>query len=153
VSDASIAELKAFAIYRRRWSSGPQALGADKVLVLAESVGSPDELLSMLRQDEPCDARDAAIGFVCEFRVPVRDKYVDAVLAVQGLREARLAVDSETQELADAASAKEFCLAALISEAEIRDTVRGILAMLNAEDEAFGLPPLSWLRSGEDRNE
>jgi hypothetical protein len=124
MTDASIEELEVFARYRCRWSSGPQARGASKVLTLAESCGTAAEILSVLSQDEPGDVRDAAIDFVQQFRVPVRDEYVDSVLAVQRLREARLAVDSETLTLADAASIKEICLAALISEAEIRDTVR-----------------------------
>jgi hypothetical protein len=58
----------------------------------------------------------------------VRDEFVDAVLAVRRAREAGVAVESEMLELADAASVKETCLAALVGEAEIRDAVRRMAA-------------------------
>jgi hypothetical protein len=53
------------------------------------------------------------------------------------LRDAHLAIDSEILEPADAATVKETCLAALTSEAEIRDAVCAQAALLNAQDEAL----------------
>jgi hypothetical protein len=121
-------------------------------MALAGACRTPDEILRALRWENAGQARDAAIAFVSEFRVPVRDEYVDAVLTVRRARDAGLTLESEILELADAASVKEMCPGALIGEAEIRDAVRRMAARLNALDEASGRPPFSWLGgSSEER--
>jgi hypothetical protein len=114
---------------------------------------TPEEILRALRREKAGHVRDAAFAFLSEFRVPVRDQFVDAVLAVRRAHDTGVAVEPEILELADAASVKETCLAALVGEAEIRDAVRRMAAWLNAQDEASGRPPFSWLgRSGEVRD-
>jgi hypothetical protein len=83
----------------------------------------------------------------------VRDKHVDAVLAARRLREAHLAVDSETEERAEAATINETCLAVMLGEAEVRDTVRGMMALLDAQNKGSDRPPFSSLRCAQDRDQ
>jgi hypothetical protein len=145
MTDVSIDELLVFARYRRWKSGGVRARGVQRVLDLAPGCATADEVLALLGHDEPGDVRDSAIEFIEQFRAPVRDEYVDAAVRSRDLRDSGLPPDPETGHLASSATYKESFLAALITEADIRDAAAGMLRRLNAEDEANGRPPFSWL--------
>ena len=145
MTDVSYNELITFAGYWRRRSTGPRARGVQRVLDLAPGCASADELLALIERDPPGDVRDAASQFIGQFSVQVRDNVLDALVEARRLRDAHLPVDPETGAVADTAAYKEGFLAGLIAEADMRDAVKGMVARLNAEDEANGRPPFSWL--------